>query len=981
MIVSYDKLLTSRIYFADALQCNMDSAEHKHFAVVSDPKNDNDFTTTLACLKFVPTGKKYVYFPETLLNPASLAPVSAAKERNSFYTWLAASRTHGGSFVKLPKLELTETQAKDSSPVVVYLSSYLKAMDAYAESHKSSAASKYGYYKMALGRILPQYLLDAGKRLTVLVNTKDQEAPPSLLFFILYGMRHDYAGMSATLKGADIVLADSANGIFLKLDLENDKKVSAVRGLISKMIAASKAAAVGSKELEAVTGDPKEADAVIDKFSVDKTAADDEAPAPETADKSASSMDPSSIDSIGVAKDSDLNEIIGASATAEFEQVKEENEKFLAKYSGLQERALAKFEAEAKAAATDKDLTIDVVKDDTVMNDHMKSSVIKSITSSYYQKMYKADLLACFKSLNADIDHPVVITSLEMKDNSDPLNMKDELSVQMLDKRGKRHNFTVDIPKISYDGFLYLNGNKKFITKQATQLPIIKESMDRVQITTNYAKTFLYRKNDKTSGVLDRLLKVFVGKKFSGVRQVVGNSFTSNLGYDVSIPYSVFSRRLYSIELGKESTLLVCFSQKKIREDLKDYPIPAGFNPVAYRQTSGKVDTVYLESIKDRSIEIRSVRGDVKKGSFTNISSMMVDVIRNSDNKALQDAYANVNAGKALGNTEIRLAGATMSLGVLLSFYRGLRETLESYHIKYTIVDKVPRLNDNEIALRFKDATIVIDTEGDTSKELLVNGFYYLNPKEYSLADSDRKGAMYLEYFGDYAGSRNIAKGLLNFESSMIDPITLDVLRDLKLPENFIDLLLLGNTMLSDYTHKRKNDMSNFRVRDAEVISVAVYGTLMKSFNEYKRTVKTGVVTPISAPRDAVTKTLQSYQCIEDYSILSPFLEIQTQAKTTFKGPSGLNSDDSYTAEIRSFDDSMIGVFGVFTPVSGQVGISRSLTLNPRIGHIRGYLNKPDVDSMSMDNLYAPGELLNIFTASHSDPMRIEYTSAQIFLS
>jgi hypothetical protein len=164
----------------------------------------------------------------------------------------------------------------------------------------------------------------------------------------------------------------------------------------------------------------------------------------------------------------------------------------------------------------------------------------------------------------------------------------------------------------------------------------------------------------------------------------------------------------------------------------------------------------------------------------------------------------------------------------------------------------------------------------------------YLNTKEYNLEESEKNGIMYLEYFNDYTGSRNNAKALNNFESSMIDPITLEILKDLNLPETFPELIVYANNLLGDYNRKRKNDMSNFRMRGTEVLNVSLYNVLINAFNNYKRTAKTGMTASISpTAKDAVLKNLSENPNIEGYSILNPFYEIEMMAKTSYKGPSG----------------------------------------------------------------------------------------------
>ena len=86
-----------------------------------------------------------------------------------------------------------------------------------------------------------------------------------------------------------------------------------------------------------------------------------------------------------------------------------------------------------------------------------------------------------------------------------------------------------------------------------------------------------------------------------------------------------------------------------------------------------------------------------------------------------------------------------------------------------------------------------------------------------------------------------------------------------------------------------------------------------------------------------------------------------------------INSDDAYTAEIRSYDKSMEGLFGFFTPVSAAVGVNRSISMNPKIKNTRGYLNNDfKTTTATQDNMLTTGELLNIYTATHADPMRLK---------
>jgi hypothetical protein len=159
--------------------------------------------------------------------------------------------------------------------------------------------------------------------------------------------------------------------------------------------------------------------------------------------------------------------------------------------------------------------------------------------------------------------------------------------------------------------------------------------------------------------------------------------------------------------------------------------------------------------------------------------------------------------------------------------------------------------------LVFKDGYLYMDSGYLVENELLLNGLTMgLNPTDYTLAEANRLSPLFTDYFFEVTKNYNTGKALLNFEASMIDPITKEVLKELKLPENFVDLLLYGNYLLRDLKKSRKNDLSHFRIRDSETISAVVYNSLADAFANYKRTVRSGSPQPISVAKDDVMKRI-----------------------------------------------------------------------------------------------------------------------------
>ena len=74
----------------------------------------------------------------------------------------------------------------------------------------------------------------------------------------------------------------------------------------------------------------------------------------------------------------------------------------------------------------------------------------------------------------------------------------------------------------------------------------------------------------------------------------------------------------------------------------------------------------------------------------------------------------------------------------------------------------------------------------------------------------------------------------------------------------------------------------------------------------------------------------------------------------------------------------MLGLCGLYTPISEYVGVTRYLSADPKIVNTRGYLAPEfDVKTSSQENLFTFGELLNVFTPNHADSSRVAMASVQ----
>jgi hypothetical protein len=207
----------------------------------------------------------------------------------------------------------------------------------------------------------------------------------------------------------------------------------------------------------------------------------------------------------------------------------------------------------------------------------------------------------------------------------------------------------------------------------------------------------------------------------------------------------------------------------------------------------------------------------------------------------------------------------------------------------------------------------------------------------------------------------------------MIDPITKEILKEMNLPLNTAECLLYMNTLLEHTRYSKVSDMSNFRLRGSELINGYLYKMMADAIKIYRDQRKSGRKdATISIKKDKLLKTMLDSRNVEEYSVLNPILELETKGAASMKGLNGINLNDAYTKELRAYNESMEGLISLNNPDSDKAGISRFLTLNPKISDGLGSINKTEnLNDLTADQILSPAELLSPFTAMHSDPPKL----------
>lgn len=119
---------------------------------------------------------------------------------------------------------------------------------------------------------------------------------------------------------------------------------------------------------------------------------------------------------------------------------------------------------------------------------------------------------------------------------------------------------------------------------------------------------------------------------------------------------------------------------------------------------------------------------------------------------------------------------------------------------------------------------------------------------------------------------------------------------------------------------------------------------------------------------------------VEDYSTLNPLLELERTRSISTRGWRGANLDRAYTMEKRTYDPSMIGVMGLSSSPDAQVGVAKTLTMEPVIRSLRGYVDVHEgdrINELKDVNLFSPAELGVPLGVTRDSPTRTGHSVKQ----
>ena len=576
-----------------------------------------------------------------------------------------------------------------------------------------------------------------------------------------------------------------------------------------------------------------------------------------------------------------------------------------------------------------------------------------------FEKTYDldADIIKCIYSLSdpKTKDYPIAILNVKKEDRSTSEDSIYTYTVECEGHAGNRFSFKFDIPKFRDNRFMRLRGNEKIFSIEMPLIPISKTSDHESQLVSFYNKIFFERYNTsagRSNPYSDKLIKALRKYKGKDIKVFYGNNTRICKKYQLPIDYidlsSVFSKIVYYSQSQKEN-VTIYFNQDEIRK------VP-GVNP------KNGIPIAMTESGK---VVYYTIRAEVPMALF--IANLI-------DNEAFNKSFEEETAIRRATYARTRILNTDIPVIVLLAHDLGLTKAMDIAGVKYDMTSKRRPYDMAYDFVQLKDGFIYYKITYDSM--LFMNGLKDCTLEDISLTDINKK-VTWVEQLGNFGG-RQKSDGLDNFRALMMDPVTVEICKDYKLPTTYHEAIVYASNLLEDNKYIKHSDISGNRYRTNEVIAAQFYRILAQSYKDYANTSKRNRKAKLTMKQSAVIDLILEQNNTSDLSIFQPLSEIETKNSISTKGVSGLNEEHSYTLEKRGYDKSMENIIAQSTSFAGNVGINRQTTIDPGITGGRGYFKQSNiVDNNSVTQSMGMTEALSPFMLSSDDTYRNNMTFVQ----
>lgn len=545
----------------------------------------------------------------------------------------------------------------------------------------------------------------------------------------------------------------------------------------------------------------------------------------------------------------------------------------------------------------------------------------------------------------------IAVTGFEVERQDNIMGSFDSYTVRINPVDGAPSTLRFKLPAVSRDGYFVANGVKYRLRKQRGDLPIRKIGPAKVALTSYYAKTFVTRSSKKVNDYGEWITNIITVKGLDLEDTSVTNLSPAN-AFNNDFP----APRLFS-----------AMAMKFRNFQLTPRNAPNGMVGVSYfidLDTRNRQAQYGEEALKTYEKDGFIILGKTEGEDYLIIDKN--DALYNGRGGQLTDLgtieeLLDIDSSRApVEFAELKVLGREIPIGILLGYEMGLDNLMKGLGVEPE--RRVPAgqrvsLEPHEYALVFADETIVLSRD-DREAAMVLAGFnaFHKAIRQYNSYEFDRRG-VYLNVLETTGASGKYLREVDMMNNLFIDPITKELLQQMKEPTSFRGLLFRACEMLLVDQHPDELDSAFMRTKGYERMAGAVYTEIIRAVRGHA-----GMPGKSKKPIDlhpfavwnAISQDSSKIQSVET----NPIQDLKEQEMMTYSGTGG-RSSRSMTKHTRVYHPNDMGVVSESTVDSSDVAINTYTSADPQFTSVYGLARRYEVGKTGATALLSTSALLS----------------------
>lgn len=581
----------------------------------------------------------------------------------------------------------------------------------------------------------------------------------------------------------------------------------------------------------------------------------------------------------------------------------------------------------------------------TVIDKTMLKSSLNDFDKKYIKHVIQKDVASMVMNVQKA---GIAVTDYDVEHVDDVMGDYDSYTVKVKPVEGAPSIFRYKLPTLEDDGSFLSNGIKYRLRKQRTDLPIRKIAPDKVALTSYYGKTFVERSSKKVNDYGQWLRNNIMAIGIDNDNNVITKLYPNNV-----FDNEFLAPRIYSIiaqgfrgftvntSLNGGGSYILSFDHTK-REELygKDAISKYEVNGSILIGINSKDNTKFLSLDKEGVI-------------YTCQNDAIVDFSNIEELLGLESSKAPVD------HAELKVMGREIPIGLILGYELGLSRLMQLLAVVPRRINVGSRvsLEDDEYSLVFEDESLVFSKD-DRKASIILSGFneYHKAIKNYGVYEFDKPG-VYLNVLETGGASTRYVREIDLMYQMFIDPITKELLVEMKEPTSFHGLLIRSCDLLLMDKHPDELDPAHMRIRGYERMSGIVYNELVRAIRGHNG--KPGRDTKqIDLNPYAVWMALRQDPAVTIVNDINPIQNLKEIEAVTYSGLGGRNSR-SMTKHTRIYHKNDMGTISESTVDSSDVAINTFTSADPQFTSLRGISKRYEIGKTGATALLSTSALIS----------------------